>query len=304
MTPPYRGRFAPTPSGPLHLGSLQTAVASFLAAREQQGSWLLRLDDLDGPRCSPDAADTIQRQLEAHGLQWDESVYRQSDHRERYRAALDVLLKDGWLYRCDCSRAQLAMRGAPGRYGRIYGGRCREHPLPAGHSGSLRLRVPAENLGWDDAGCGRLEADLQRDIGDFVVCRRDQLPGYQLACALDEGAMEISEVVRGADLIGSTFCQQVVLRALQQPAPRYRHLPLRRDAAGRKLSKQNHAPPLQGEDAAGNLRRCLAGLGQTAPEPAAAERVEDVLAWAGRHWDPQRVPSSTLDGGAGDSDLD
>jgi glutamyl-Q tRNA(Asp) synthetase len=194
----YRGRFAPTPSGPLHLGSLLTALASYLRARSAGGLWLLRIDDLDAERSRPEWIDTILRQLQAHRLHWDEPPRLQSRHAAEYLPALQQLQQAGLLYACACTRAQLARDSLPGPDGAVYAGRCRDQavlsPRPA-----WRLRAGGCELRMDDIWQGELRRELAKDIGDFVVRRADGQTGYQLACVVDEAAQGITEVVRGAD---------------------------------------------------------------------------------------------------------
>lgn len=289
---PYRGRFAPTPSGPLHLGSLMTALASWLDARAQDGLWLLRIDDLDGPRCVPGADAQILAQLDAHGLHWDESPRHQSAHLDEYRAALDQLRETQRLYACRCTRAELATNSRAGPDGAVYAGTCRNAGL-AETDHALRLAVDARDLRYDDGVQGELSRAAETELGDFVVRRRDGIFGYHLACAVDEHAQRISDVVRGADLIGSTFAQLCVLRALGWPAPRYHHLPVITGRDGLKLSKQNHATPIDAGSAGANLWWCLQALHQ-APPPALREATPAVLLdWARQHWQRARVPAQT-----------
>lgn len=284
------GRFAPTPSGPLHLGSLLTALGSWLSARAAGGRWLLRIDDLDRPRVQPGAESTILRQLEAHGLCWDGAIWRQSEHLDDYAAALEQLRAQGRLYACTCTRAQL-QQAADGEEA-VYPGTCRD----ARHEqvgAALRFAVSSGELVVDDAGRGRLARRLERDVGDFVVLRRDGQFAYQLACAVDEAAQGISEVVRGADLIGSTFRQVHLMQALGLPVPRYRHLPLVVDTDKRKLSKQNEAAPLDPARAAQNLRVALRLLGQ--PECTAESDPGSILQAAVRAWAPARIPQEAVE---------
>jgi glutamyl-Q tRNA(Asp) synthetase len=283
--PHYRGRFAPTPSGPLHLGSLVTALASWLQARSQGGAWLLRIDDLDRARCPAGADALILRQLEAHALHWDEDIRYQTDYVDEYKDALAQLDRAGVLYGCTCSRAMLKQISRPGPDGPVYPNRCRGAAQPG--RASLRVKLEAETLCFDDGWQGRQCRHLVREVGDFVVRRADGAIAYQLACAVDERAQRITEVVRGADLLGSTFCQQWVQRALGYAAPRYRHLPVLVDAQGRKLSKQNHAEPVDSRLAAENLRRCLRLLNQKDAEGA---RPGEILAAALGQWDAARIP--------------
>jgi glutamyl-Q tRNA(Asp) synthetase len=282
---PYRGRFAPTPSGPLHLGSLLTALASWLAARSAGGAWVLRIDDLDRARCPKGIDATILRQLEAHGLTWDEAPRYQARALDEYRDALARLERAGRLYACACTRAVLKRDSTSGPDGPVYAGTCRA----AGHDArrhALRARLPDLDLCFMDALQGRQCRQLTHEVGDFVVRRADGEFAYQLACAVDEHAQGITDVVRGADLLGSTFCQLWVLRELGLPAPRHAHLPVVVDAQGRKLSKQNRAAPVDARNATATLRRCLRLLNQEdidAPSPAA------VLAEAVPRWDAARV---------------
>lgn len=283
--PACRGRFAPTPSGPLHLGSLLTAVASWLDARQRGGAWLLRIDDLDRARCPKGMDAVILRQLEAHGLHWDEAPRYQTRHVEEYREALRRLGEARLLYACTCSRAALRQAARPGPEGRVYPGTCRDAGLPLDR-GSVRARLPDRELCFDDAWQGRQCRQLASDLGDFVARRADGQIAYQLACAVDEQAQRITHVVRGADLLGSTFYQLWTQGELGQRAPAYAHLPVLTDARGRKLSKQNHAPAVDARDAAANLRRCLRLLNQGEVEGA---HPAEILAVARESWDAAKV---------------
>jgi glutamyl-Q tRNA(Asp) synthetase len=285
----YRGRFAPTPSGPLHLGSLLTALASFLDARAQQGTWLLRVDDLDTQRNSPGAEAEILRQLETHALRWDGEIRRQSQHVDEYRSALDGLSRQQLLYRCNCSRAVLTQTSLPGLDGAIYPGSCRDKGLSDADL-ALRLRLPDQELSFEDAGQGLQRRNLSMDIGDFVVRRRDSVIAYQLACAVDEHAQAITNVVRGADLLGSTFMQLQLMQLLRLRAPRYRHLPVLVDSEQRKFSKQNHSLAIDTAQASANLLRCLSLLGQSPPPALSRATPAEILAWAVPHWRADQVP--------------
>lgn len=285
----YRGRFAPTPSGPLHMGSLLTALASYLQARRAGGSWLLRMDDLDAERSRADHADTILSQLEAHRLLWDEPVRWQSQHVEQYEQAFAQLCRHTTCYRCTCTRADLAAESRLGIDGPVYSGRCR-HSRRVEGKGSWRLAVAPGVLDIEDPWQGTIERCLVDDVGDFVVRRADGLIGYQLACVIDEQAQRITEVVRGADLIGSSIRQRHLQRLLQLVPPEYRHLPLLLDANGNKLSKQNHAKPIDNSTAAANLQHCLKLLGQDPPLPLESASAEETIEWAVVSWNPQRIP--------------
>ncbi|MES2883715.1 MAG: tRNA glutamyl-Q(34) synthetase GluQRS [Pseudomonadota bacterium] len=296
ITPAYRGRFAPTPSGPLHLGSLFTALASWLAARQAGGEWLLRIDDLDRPRVVAGAADAILRQLEAHGLNWDGPVVRQSTHEAEYRALLDRLDVEGWLYTCTCTRATLAATSLTGPDGPVYAGTCRTLAAPTAQlSAALRLRIPDGPLHWHDGVQGLVQRNLPGDAGDCVLRRADGQVGYHLACALDEVRMGITEVVRGADLLGATVHHRALLRVLGHTAPQYAHVPVLLADDGRKLSKQNGAAALQTSAAAVSrqLLLCLRAMRLTPSATLAGASAEAILQWAVPRWNAQGLAHTT-----------
>lgn len=274
----YRGRFAPSPTGPLHLGSLTIALASWLEARRHDGSWLVRIDDLDPPREVTGAADTILRQLDRLGLHPDEPVSYQSGRNDAYRAAVEQLLNDGHAFYCRLSRKELRRLGD-------------RHPGPsaavqAGPDLTVRMAVPDAQLSFDDLFQGRQHANLEEEGGAFVIRRRDGLFAYQLACALDEDALGISHVVRGADLLASTFRQRLVLERLGRRAPLYGHLPVLRDTAGHKLSKSAGTAAVDTGSPGKALNTALLLLGQRPPGELARADAGTVLEWAREHWDP------------------
>jgi glutamyl-Q tRNA(Asp) synthetase len=295
----YRGRFAPSPTGALHFGSLVAAVASWLDARAAGGTWLVRIEDLDAARNVPGAADAILRTLDAFGLHWDERVLVQSERLEWYRAALDRLLAAGHAFGCACTRSEIAAIAVPGIDGPVYPGTCR-NGVPAGRAvRAWRVRVDDQPIGFDDRIQGPVSQQLQRDVGDFVVLRADNVFAYQLAVVVDDAAQAITDVVRGADLLDSTPRQLWLQRLLGLPQPRHAHLPLALNAQRQKLSKQTFAPAvdLPAEDAAVRwLRRALVFLGQPLP-PIDAGR-DELLAFARNHWSIARVPTggSIVDG--------
>jgi glutamyl-Q tRNA(Asp) synthetase len=287
---PYVGRFAPSPTGPLHPGSLVAAVASWLDARAAEGRWLVRMEDLDRPRCVAGTADTILRQLEAYGLYWDGTVIEQSTRDDAYAAALDSLKDLGRAYPCACTRAQLAQapRNAEGET--IYPGTCR-NGLPAGAvARAWRVQVPQGVVGFHDRIHGDLLQDLAREVGDFVVKRADQLFAYQLAVVVDDAWQGISHVVRGADLLWNTPRQIYLQTLLGLPTPAYAHVPLIINAAGQKLSKQTLAPalPLSGRSAM--LAQALTALGHPPPTDLNGAEPAELLAWACAHWRIENVP--------------
>src|SRR5512142_3436174 len=251
----YHGRFAPSPTGPLHFGSLIAAAASGLDARAAGGRWSVRIEDVDSPRTVAGAADAILRTLEACGLEWDGEVVHQSARTALYDAALQRLRESGRVYRCRCTRREVADSGIAGIEGAVYPGTCRDRAIGEEESGSWRFRVPAGIAEFDDRVQGRIAQDVARDVGDFVLVRRDGLHAYQLAVVVDDAAQGITDVVRGADLLASTARQILLQRALGLPTPRYLHFPVAVDARGVKLSKQNRAPALEGAHAAHQMRR-------------------------------------------------
>ena len=283
----YRGRFAPSPTGPLHFGSLVAAVAGWVDARAAGGQWLVRIEDLDTPRCVPGAEADILEALRAFGLRWDGEIVRQDDRRALYAQALERLRAAGATYRCACSRREIADSGLRGPEGAVYPGTCRDRAIAAHEACAWRLRVPPGGVEFEDRVQGRIRQDVARDIGDFVLRRRDGLHAYQLAVVVDDAEQGITDVVRGADLLASTPRQIVLQRALALPTPRYLHFPVATDAHGGKLSKQNLAPALDGERAASRLPAALAFLGQ---EVAEASSPRSLLEEAVRRWSPERIP--------------
>lgn len=277
----YRGRFAPSPTGPLHAGSLVAALASWLDARAHGGAWLVRIEDVDRPRCVSGADQEILRQLAACGLRPDEPPQWQSSRKPAYQAALDRLVAEGRAYACACSRsdieAALQALGRPRpRHGElVYPGTCREGAR--GPARAWRLRVPAGRVTWQDRRLGAQAQDVAAAVGDFVLRRADGLFAYQLAVVLDDAAQGITDVVRGEDLADNTPRQIVLQRALGLPTPRYLHTPLVRGANGEKLSKQNGAAPL-------DVSQPLRAL-QAAAQPLALELAPDaasVTEWLAR----------------------
>lgn len=281
----YRGRFAPSPTGPLHLGSLIAALASYLDARAAGGHWLLRMEDLDPPREEAGAADSILTSLEQHGLNWDGSVLYQSTRHEAYRAALEELQKDQCLFRCYCTRAQLGPDGA-------CAGRCTHRQEDADTPYALRVRVPGQcTIAFDDQLQGPQYFPLGANTADFVVHRKDGLHAYQLAVVVDDAHQGITQVVRGSDLLDSTPRQIFLQTLLGLFHPDYCHLPVITSRNGKKFSKQNFAPPLADERAADNLRLALAFLVQRTP-PEDYQRPEDILDFASLNWSPATIPAT------------
>ena len=286
----YRGRFAPSPTGPLHFGSLVAAVGSLLEARAHAGAWLVRIDDLDPPRIVRGAADEILRTLEACGMEWEGPIVYQSTRAEAYHRAVHELRHYQKLYACACSRREIADSGIAGIEGYVYPGTCREG-LPAGRTArAWRVDTRNSTVAFEDAVQGRLEQNLEARVGDFVVYRGDGVYAYQLAAAVDDAEQGISDVVRGADLLDSTARQIFLQRLLGLPTPRYAHLPVVVDARGEKLSKQTRAQPIEARNAVRSLVHALRFLGQPAPADLEKSTVRDVWRWAGENWRLDRVP--------------
>lgn len=269
-SPRYRGRFAPTPSGPLHLGSLVMAAASWLDARHHQGEWWLRIDDIDPPREQPGAADRIQRQLDAFALHWDGPVHFQSQRHDAYEQAVQRLLRDGHAFYCRLSRTELA------RYGQLHPGPAVAVPDP--HDAAVRLAVASIPLCFDDRFQGRCCYHLDQQEGAFVIRRRDGLYAYQLACALDDAELGITDVVRGMDLLDSTARQLHVMHCLQLSPPRYGHLPVVLGADGTKLSKSAGAAAIDHGQARATLQQALAHLGLTVDQDRPEIMLQQALA--------------------------
>jgi glutamyl-Q tRNA(Asp) synthetase len=289
---PYRGRFAPSPTGPLHFGSLVAALGSFLDARAHGGDWLLRIEDLDPPREVPGAADAIIRTLDLLGLHWDGPVLYQSTRSEAYEEAIDRLAMMGLTRRCGCSRSALSAlqenRGRSRGEELYHPPEC-VLPLPlAGKAHSLRLRAPDEWLEFRDRSQGPQRDNLASSLGDFVLRRRDGLFAYQLAVVVDDAAQGITQVVRGADLLPSTIRQIALQRALGFPEPRYMHLPLAVAADGLKLSKSDDAPGLELARPGARLVAALEFLRQGPPGWLEHAQPAEVLGWAVRNWRPER----------------
>jgi glutamyl-Q tRNA(Asp) synthetase len=279
---PYRGRFAPSPTGPLHAGSLVAALASWLDARRHGGEWLLRIEDVDRPREVPGAAAAQQRTLAAFGLLPDAEPERQSRNGARYAAALARLDAAGLVFRCSCSRSELAAAG----------GIHRACLRPAQRNAALRLRVPDLRIGFDDRCAGRVEQDLGREVGDFVLRRADGHWAYQLAVVVDDAAQGITDVVRGADLLDSTPRQILLQRLLGLPTPRYLHLPLLVDADGRKLGKSTAALPVVDAEPLPALVLAWRALDQDPHAVAGCGTVAAFLQAARGAFDPGRLTPS------------
>ena len=286
LSPRYYGRFAPSPTGFLHLGSLTAALGSFLDARANGGEWLLRIEDIDPPREMEEAKKIIPQQLEDHGLEWDGEVCFQSTRTKYYLEYLQELEKLGATYRCSCSRQQVREMGA------IYNGHCLRKPPAKNAEAAFRLKIPGTYL-WNDLIQGLKEFDAEILGGDFVVHRKDGLFSYQLAVAVDDHLQGITRVVRGADLIDSTARQGLVMQTLGWIPPEYAHLPMVMGQDGHKLSKQTHAPVLDSNKVVQNLYKSLQILGLNPPKEALKARKEELISWAIPTWNLSKVPRNT-----------
>lgn len=287
-----RGRFAPSPTGPLHVGSLVAAVGSYCLARRAGGEWLVRMEDLDTARVVPGAAEDILHTLERLGLEWDGEVVWQSSRTDRYEAAIQRLREKELVFDCACSRREvLASAPHSGEEGPVYPGTCRLG-IPRGRRArALRLRVPEEMFCFSDSVFGRFEQHLAGAVGDFVLRRADGLFAYQLAVVVDDADAGVNQVARGADLLASTPRQIFLHSALGSPVPGYIHLPLVLAADGEKLSKRYGAVSAGPASEAGRLiRRVLGFLGQEPPLSIRGAPAREVLSWGVAHFDISRVP--------------
>lgn len=280
---PYIGRFAPSPSGELHFGSLIAALGSYLQARAQRGIWRVRIEDIDPPREVPGAANTILRQLEQYGLHWDGEVLWQSQRHEAYRAALAYLHQHGKSYYCTCTRSRIQQIGG------YYDGHCRM----LGHgpaNAAVRLFQQQPVLHFHDLLRGEVEANAALAREDFIIHRRDGLFAYNLAVVVDDHFQGVTEIVRGADLIEPTVRQMALYHQFGWPVPRYLHLPLARNSDGNKLSKQNHAPALPSGDPRPIIINALHFLNQRVTKEWQDLSLDDLLARAVAHWRPEDIP--------------
>ncbi len=286
----YRGRFAPSPTGLPHLGTLVAALASYLQARVNKGEWLLRIEDVDTTRRVPGADDAILRTLDRFGFEWDGAVVRQSRRTPIYEQALQQLDALDLVFPCTCSRKLLAQTAV--EQSGIYPGTCRTLKLPCPHEHAVRVRAADITIDFEDTIIGEYRQSLAADCGDFVVKRRDGLFAYQLAVVVDDADQGITEVVRGADLLDSTPRQIYLQQCLDYPRPDYCHVPLLLDREGRKLGKSEGAAELRPERPARSLYAALEHLGQQPPPDLAFAGTGDIWQWALENWDIRKIPTS------------
>ena len=292
MLSSYVGRFAPSPTGPLHFGSLLAAVASYLQAKKNHGKWLVRIEDLDPPREIKGSATGILKQLEQHGLAWDDSVVYQSNQIDQYHDVLQSLRTKNLVYNCTCSRQRISDLSG------IYDGRCSQKNLPiidassrfSINRGFQTIDHNSDELGFNDSVMGEFHQSLNNDVGDFVVLRRDGLISYQLAVVVDDYHQGITEIVRGFDLLDSTPRQILLQKCLNYPTPDYVHIPLALNSLGQKLSKQHFAKALIGGKESEQLWLALDWLKQNPPKELRQSSTEEILVWAIAHWDLSCIP--------------
>lgn len=283
----YRGRFAPSPTGPLHFGSLVCGVASFLQARSHKGQWLLRMEDLDPPREVPGAASDILRTLERYGLHWDETVLYQSTRHPAYEDALEQLRQQHLCYPCTCSRKTIKTNR---RKANVYPGTCRTKSGSRQANASIRVKLHDKLIEFKDILQGPQQQNVYQEVGDFVLKRADGLYAYQLAVVLDDHHQGITEIVRGADLLDNTARQIYLQTLLGLSKPQYLHIPIATNAAGEKLSKQTFADPIHKHSPVFAWIKALQFLGLQPPQETTDADLEALIQWAIQHWQLGHIP--------------
>jgi len=287
----YIGRYAPSPTGPLHFGSLVAAVASYLDARSQKGKWLLRMEDLDKPREMPGAADDILRTLDAYGFEWDGKVMYQSQRHDAYQAVLDKLISEDLVYPCNCSRREIADIAHAGIEGPVYPGLCRQKPIRNRQAMAWRIKNDVAHLIFKDQIQGMFDHHMHDEIGDFVLKRADGQYAYQLAVVVDDAEQNITHVVRGADLLNSTSRQILLQYYLNYKSPVYAHIPLVVSSNGQKLSKQNQAPPLNPKLRSSQLIQAFQFLGLNTHLYSSDEKLSELWHRAMHDWSLSQLPN-------------
>ncbi len=284
----YIGRFAPSPTGPLHFGSMIAAVASYLQARAHHGKWLVRIEDVDVPRCIPGADKSILNTLENFGMHWDGEVVHQSQRSDIYAAALDTLKQLQQLYPCNCSRKQLS--DETGSNTPVYPGTCRAVTTWPVQDFAVRLKTPDAVITFADAVHGLQQQNLARSVGDFVIRRRDGLFAYQLAVVVDDALQGVTEVVRGTDLLDSTPRQIYLQRLLSYAQPGYMHVPIAVTGNGNKLGKSTGAAAIDNTACVQTLLRILRFLHQPMTTELIDADIDTLWQHAITHWDVQAIP--------------
>ncbi|CAI8379332.1 MAG: Glutamyl-Q tRNA(Asp) synthetase [Porticoccaceae bacterium UBA1117] len=278
------GRFAPSPSGPLHFGSLACALASYLDVKVRQGQWLVRMEDLDPPREIKGASRHILNQLEAHGLHWDGEVLYQSHRLEAYAAAVSFLKDNQLAYHCQCNRKRVAELDG------TYDNRCRNLGLDGQKNATrLALREQVGNISFDDQVMGHVMQNMHLTVGDFIIQRRDELFSYQLAVTVDDAFQKVTRVMRGSDLLDSTPRQICLQQCLGYHQPSYAHVPIAVTSDGQKLSKQNLATGLLAGNESSNLWAALDWLQQSPPKSLSSLPAAEIITWATQNWDQSKL---------------
>jgi len=283
----YTGRFAPSPTGPVHLGTLIAAVGSYLQAKKHNGKWLIRIEDIDTTRKVVGADKDILNTLEVFGFQWDTEILYQSKQTHHYEQALTQLIDQSTVFPCLCTRKQLAKTNLS-----IYPGTCRERLLPEPEEHALRVTSKDTVISFTDIVMGAQSRNIQTKCGDFIIKRRDGLFAYQLAVVVDDALQGITEIVRGSDLLDSTPRQIYLQQLLGFTTPKYCHLPLAVDAEGKKISKSEGAEKVDRNNKEKSLYRVLMFLGQMPPVDLSDSSVDDIWKWAIFNWDVNRVPTN------------
>ncbi|NOR42605.1 MAG: tRNA glutamyl-Q(34) synthetase GluQRS [Gammaproteobacteria bacterium] len=283
----YKGRFAPSPTGPVHYGTLVAAVGSYLQARKNNGEWFVRMDDVDTLRIVDGADSDILHTLDHFGFKWDGEVTYQTQQVDSYQQALEKLVSQSLVFPCTCSRKILAKTDS-----KIYPGTCRHRALAENEEHALRILSQNFDIKFDDVVMGKRSQNIERQCGDFIIKRRDGLFAYQLAIVVDDAIQGITEVVRGADLLDSTPRQIYLQRLLNYPTPRYCHLPLAIDDLGNKISKSGGAAKVETNDREKLLISSLNFLGQKAPDDLVKSNINDIWSWAIKNWNVKYVPEA------------
>jgi glutamyl-Q tRNA(Asp) synthetase len=286
----YRGRFAPSPTGVLHFGSLIAAVGSYLEAKSHGGEWLVRIEDLDKPREVPAASYKILRSLEALGMEWDHEVTYQDQRKDIYEDVLTMLNRRGLIYPCTCTRKEISSSSIAGISGQIYAGTCRNNVQNDDRLGAVRIKTNSNIIEFEDTLYGLINQNLQNETGDFVLRRSDKIYAYQLAVVVDDSEQGITNVVRGADLLDSTPRQIYLQKLLGYTTPTYMHLPVAVNSHGEKLSKQTKAAHLDVSNPVKQLIGAVNFLGQEPPTELLRENVMSFWKWAFINWDPGKIP--------------
>jgi len=292
-TSSYRGRFAPSPTGPLHFGSLLAAASSYAQARQQQGQWLVRIEDVDLPRCDTSSTTQILKALETYGMHWDEDIIYQSQRNSFYQDALDKLVAQGDIYDCACTRKEINQSAESTDTIGIYPGTCRNGLAKGKTARSIRMRTDDNEIVFVDKVQAPLSQRLLKDVGDFIIKRADNLFAYQLAVVVDDEAQSITEIVRGSDMLDSTPRQLFLQQHLSYSTPDYIHIPLAVNNKGQKLSKQNMAPAINLADPRPTLINALEFLNQQPPADLRDTSIDDIWQWVIDNWSVKNIPAKT-----------